>query len=420
VRGVNGWKRRRIKAKSDRRSTSKKQRSATLAVALATAPTQIRRNNFRISVSGFIHNAHSHFFNFMQQLRSIASLIALAVLTVPVSADEVRLKDGTVVKGVINSIEAGTLSIVPGYNADGTGKAFKFKLEDIISFNTDEPLFVGTAAIESKSADNVAYGKVESTSSGIRVITSTGTSTASVAQIKAAWRTPMESPQAKALDKLARKWTLEFATDLRGKTGNSDQIGAAFGFTAVNSGQNDTLTFRTRYNYQRTDNNKSADDLAAGMDYESRFTESLLWYARTNDGYNKLNQIDFFAECAVGGGMVFINKPNQKLETRLGAGYRYEALSDNSERSLPSLDVGVNYQYSWKWGKLESRLTYMPAVEEFGDYRIKHESYVEFPIAQTHYWRIRMGMSNDYNSRPQPGVKRLDTTYFTRIVLNFK
>jgi hypothetical protein len=35
-------------------------------------------------------------------------------------------------------------------------------------------------------------------------------------------------------------------------------------------------------------------------------------------------------------------------------------------------------------------------------------------------WKLRIGVSNDYNSEPGPGVKGLDTTYFTRLILNWK
>jgi hypothetical protein len=36
------------------------------------------------------------------------------------------------------------------------------------------------------------------------------------------------------------------------------------------------------------------------------------------------------------------------------------------------------------------------------------------------HWRFRIGVSNDYNSRPVPGVERLDTTYFARLLLTWK
>jgi hypothetical protein len=39
---------------------------------------------------------------------------------------------------------------------------------------------------------------------------------------------------------------------------------------------------------------------------------------------------------------------------------------------------------------------------------------------QAAMWKLRMGVANDYTSKPSIGKKRLDTTYFTRLVLNWK
>jgi hypothetical protein len=44
---------------------------------------------------------------------------------------------------------------------------------------------------------------------------------------------------------------------------------------------------------------------------------------------------------------------------------------------------------------------------------------LELPIASTQ-WKLRVGVANDYNSQPGRGVDKLDTTYFTRLVLSWK
>jgi hypothetical protein len=35
-------------------------------------------------------------------------------------------------------------------------------------------------------------------------------------------------------------------------------------------------------------------------------------------------------------------------------------------------------------------------------------------------WKMRMGVSNDYNSKPPGRIERLDTAYFTRLVLTWQ
>jgi hypothetical protein len=348
---------------------------------------------------------------------------AAAFLTVSApraGADEIRLKDGTVLLGVIAGVEGGVLSIVPGYNADGSVKVFKFKLDDILTFTTNDAIYVGTASEANATADNVAYGRVEASPSGIRVVTSTGTIAALVSQVKVIYRTPEESPLAKQVKKLERKWAVEVFTDIRGKTGTSEQVGATAGFTAVNSGQNDTLSFAARYNYYRTDKKKSADDLTAGVDYKSNFSDRFFWYARTNTGFNKINLVDFYSESATGLGVMVIKESTHKLEFRLGAAYRYESyISNNPYLSKFALDAGLAYQYAWSWGRFEDKVSFLPTFEELDNYILRHEAFIEFPIASTQNWFIRLGIQNDFNSRPVANVEKLDTTYFTRIVVKF-
>jgi hypothetical protein len=356
----------------------------------------------------------------------LAALAAAALFIFPAAhADEIRLKDGTIVRGIINDVEAGIITITPGYNADGSVKVFKFKLEDLLTFTTNEPIYVGTGSEESQTVDNVAYGRVEASPAGIRVLTSTGTYSAPVSQVKSVYRTIAESPHAKELKKLERKWDVEIFSDIRGKTGTSESLGASFGFSAVNSGQYDTLSFYGKYNYSHTDNNKSADDLSAGIDYKSSFTDRLdrlLWYARTNNGFNKISKIEFFSESAVGGGVMLLNEPKHKLELRTGVSYRYETYMDNITPALnkSGLDAAFHYQYEWSWGRFEDKISYMPTFDDFSNYLFRHEAYLEFPIANTENWSIRLGVYNEYNNHPLPGVERLETTYFTRIVLRFK
>jgi hypothetical protein len=61
----------------------------------------------------------------------------------------------------------------------------------------------------------------------------------------------------------------------------------------------------------------------------------------------------------------------------------------------------------------------VPSFSDFANYHVTHESFYELPLADP-AWKLRMGLSNDYNSKPNPGIKNLDTLYFTRLVLNWK
>jgi len=375
------------------------------------------------------------------------SFAALAAFAPNADADEIRLKDGSVVYGKIADIEGGIVSITPGYNADGSVKVFRFKIEDVLTFSSNDPIFLGVGAAANTTPDNTYNGVVETAPAGVRIKTSTGVIPVPLEQVKLAYRTREDSPEAKALKKLERKWTAELTIDARGKEASARQVGTSIGLSAVNAGPNDKLTLTAKYNYYKSREagfydsdgdgsyEKSTDDFTGGIDYRCNFTDNFLWYIRTNDGYNKVTFVDFFSESAVGLGWQAIKEDKHKLEFRVGAAFRYETYhhghyvtvngENKDSQSLPGLDIGMNYSIEWSWGKFTDAITYLPAFDDFGNFILHHEAAIEFPVANSEYWSIRFGFSNDYNAHPAnnasgQALRKLETTYFARIVLRVK
>ena len=94
-------------------------------------------------------------------------------------------------------------------------------------------------------------------------------------------------------------------------------------------------------------------------------------------------------------------------------------LATKERVSSAGLDLGLSHSLELKDFSLVNRLSYDPAFADFSDYRVLHESFLELPLHST-MWKVRMGVANDYTSKPAVGKKRLDTTYFTRLVLNWR
>ena len=100
---------------------------------------------------------------------------------------------------------------------------------------------------------------------------------------------------------------------------------------------------------------------------------------------------------------------------------REDTVRENLERRVKSagLDFGLAHNLTFGDSKLVNRISYVPAFDDFGNYRLNHESFYEIPLAVPS-WKLRLGVSNDYNSQPGRGVEKLDTAYFTRFVLNWQ
>ncbi len=362
-------------------------------------------------------------------MRSRNTILALAAFAlVPfASADELRLKDGSVIKGKILGIEPGKDGAPGEFTVEspsfkGSDKApVKIPQDTVSTFSTDGDFLFATAG------QTRAKGKVESTADGVKVVTTDGVITSNVGNIRDGWTPGSPSPDDKARAKLDRRW--EYTADIAiiGQTGNGESIGANGGLTAVNKGPDDEMKFYGKMNYAKAkagagDWNKTADDLNAGLEYTSYFSRPMLWYVRSNNGYNKVQQISFFTTDAVGIGSLLIDKETQHLTVRTGIAYRFESYRNNirDDVSAPGLDFGLHHDCQFKHFSMVNELSVTPAFDDFGNIIALHDSYIEMPLANTESWKLRLGTNNQYRAQVTQGIDRLITTYYLKFVLNWK
>lgn len=345
------------------------------------------------------------------QKRLLSSLSAAALfvaLSSIAGADVIETKNGARLVGKVTKIDGTAITLSTDYAGDLT-----IKQGEVASLQTDEPRFVRL------TGGTVMAGTVQPIADGKIQITGTdGVITTSVDKIAATWAPGSNDP---ALAALATKWTIEAAADITGKTGNSEQFGTAVSARAKRIGPTDVLQFYTAYNRQKTDGEVSADQFKAGIDYANNFAGRKSWYMRDEAGFDRVKDIELYNLAATGMGYDFIKKEKQILTGRFGLAFRYEGYRNPATEDVKSfgLDLGLHHEYTFSDAKLVNDLTYMPAFDDFTNYRATHESYFEIPLLNPE-WKLRIGISNDYTSQPGDDVERLDTTYFTRFVLGWR
>ena len=68
---------------------------------------------------------------------------------------------------------------------------------------------------------------------------------------------------------------------------------------------------------------------------------------------------------------------------------------------------------------MQNDLTYVPAVDDFSNYRVVHDSGIEIPIGSSENWKLRLGILNEYQSET-PADEKLDTSYYTRMIYSWR
>ena len=336
-----------------------------------------------------------------------------ALLMVSARADQVNLKDGSVVKGKVVNIVDGKLTI----KTDSLGE-MKIDFNNIANFTTDEPMVVSTTT----SAATVT-GKIGAAEGGKTAIN--GTVVANT-DIKNVWR-PGEPDPSIPLPK-PRKWKYEIAFDVAGKTGNTEKTTVGGSAKAMMEGANDKLMLYIRGHYAKENGVKNEQEIVGGADYEIRLNgSSHTAYARVEAEQDKFDNYKLLTTAAAGYGFYLLDKEDFKVRLRAGLTYIHKSYYEGMDDSD---DIGVEFGYHHElnirnFSKIDAKLvtdvTYQPVFDNFqDDYRVYHESALDIPLTKNGLWSIRLGVSNEYNNRVAAGMKRMDTTYFGRLVITWE
>ena len=357
--------------------------------------------------------------NAKPSLRALAVFLCAALFSVlQLSADVVETRNGARIVGTVTKIEDGKVFVTTDYAGDLT-----IKQSEVTVLSTMAPVFVRLAS------GTVLQGTLAGEGSTLKIAGADGELSTKVEKVAASWGPGGEDPQVTAMKKeiaaRERKWAFQTSVDITGNSGNTNSTGLAAGFTATLASSQDALKFYATTNYATSEyaagvENKTADEVKGGVDYASFYSERSGWFVRQELERDNVEDVNLRSTTDAGFTYRVIKTEQHQLTTRFGAGYRFESYGTGVENKGAVLSTGLNNAI--KFGdkvSLVTELQFLPSVDDFADYRFVHDSAFELPITAD-FWKLRVGLNNQYNSRPQPGREEMDTTYYTRLVLSWK
>jgi putative salt-induced outer membrane protein YdiY len=330
-------------------------------------------------------------------------------------AATLTLTDGSAIKGDLEKVHEGVV-----YFKTGFAGTLEIPQEQVAGLSSDMPVMLRT------SEGEVFKGPVMAGENGkVTVASSSGPVSADIGGVASAWkpgdRDPIAVAKEAALEGQLRKWSYQASVDVTGSDGNTENFGSMLAFEAKLEGPDDRLLMYANYSYQETGGVKSQDEQKGGMKYTNFFTEKWGWFVREELERDTFEKIDFRSTTAAGITYKFIEEDRMTLEGSGGISYRYESYSDlRGDDGFAGLDFALDFGWQFAdWGKLVTNLTYVPSIDDFGDFLFTHESGVNIPLGTSDAWVLRLGLSHKYNSEPGDGLESLDTTYFTRLILKW-
>lgn len=343
-----------------------------------------------------------------RKLLTCLSLATALAGAAQLAADTVATKDGSTIQGKVLHVTGGVVEIETAFAG-----VLKIQQSSVTSLATDSPVYLRY------QGGNTIQGAVSTAGGEVRVAGPGAWGTGSVDKVEAVWIKDSDSPEAQAAAAAKRTWAFEASVDIVGTQGNTDSLATAVGFAATLAGPNDKLAFYAAYSRAELEKKISANNAKGGVDYSAFFNPRTSWYVREEIGTDKIKELDFYSNSAAGLGYSVIRKPAQELTFRAGLAYRYESYLSGDNLSTPALDLGLMHSFTAGTWRIGNKLAFLPSLQNFSNYLLQHDSFLELPLASTQ-WKIRLGVANNYTSEPQPGKEKLDTTYYTKFLLSWK
>lgn len=318
-------------------------------------------------------------------------------------ADTVETRDGSRFVGKGVTIDAGVVSL----DTVSAG-IISIKQSEVTTISTDQPISI-------RLDTGTKFDGTVSTQNGeVQIAGPDGHITTTITKVMQSW--PVGG-----LDPAAGHWDYEATVDISGTSGNKTQLGTAAGVSAKRISPQDELDLYANYNRQVAEGVASADQFKAGIDYTSYVTASSSWFVRDEAGFDRIMDIEFYETAAAGLGEALIKNDVDLLTARVGIAYRYDSYRSppvTPTVSTAAADFELKNDYKNASWELENALIVLPAISNFKNVIVSQDSFSQIPLKNP-AWKLRLGFSNDYVSEPPVGIKRLDTTYYTRLILDW-
>ena len=332
------------------------------------------------------------------------ALVAILLITRPVSADEVVFLNGDRLTGKIVSAAGGKLVL----KTDGAGEV-TIDLAKVRTFSSTEPVRVRVG--EKIQIDSpVAAGPD--------------------GQVQAQMA-PGAPPQPVPIKDIVAivpppAWTGSLALNGMLTTGNSETEQLGFTSRLGKRWEDDRLSFGAQYNFGRQedpdtgDKTTTADYGMAFGKYDHFLTRRFYLYALARIEHDGVADLEYRFSPGVGVGYQWFEGPTFNLATEAGIGWVYEKFEHDGSRDF----VAGRLAYAIDWSpvpgvlKLYHTLEYLPSLEDFtNDYLLNLVAGLRATVWKGFFADFRVEFSHD--NTPAPGRKKDDTRFIVGVGWEF-
>ncbi|GBC77418.1 hypothetical protein HRbin08_00896 [bacterium HR08] len=238
------------------------------------------------------------------------------------------------------------------------------------------------------------------------------------AQLPAEGKTPPldSSPTTTRSDE--RSWRGAFDVSYAGHRGTTDSDSLVLDVRAQRQREPWRLRLRSRYFRALKDRSLAGNEWLGGGRLDRFFSPRLFVFASGDFEFDEVERVNLRSIYAVGFGADLLASESRALSISGGGGYTRESFRDGTRRE--SLSGVFRQEFRQKLSpqsQLEQQLHFLQDLREAARFKLRFESALRFRVSEL--FTVRFGISNAYDHRPQPGVRRNEVTFTTGVGVTF-
>ena len=362
-------------------------------------------------------------------LKTLFALAVAAVLSTPMLADTITLKNGDHITGTVSQLAGGKLTVKTAYAGDLT-----ITFDEVTNVKLDKPLVLSTETKVGKKIDikKTDITGIERTSSGFTVTSASGPEPVPPAGLgtlrDAASQTAYE---ASLHPSFAHGWSGVANISVALSTGNSETTTIGTGVVAARPTRTDktSLYYNTLYTHDGVAGKTTANQTNAGLRYDHNLNPKVFLFGTGDFATNALQALDLRTVVGGGFGWHAIAKPRQQLDVLGGVVWTHENYgginntgapgpTTSSTDSFAALDFGE--QYTRKLGKNSSfteQAFIFPDLQDTSQYRFTTNAGLSTKLSSWLSWQTTF--SDIYVTDPPAGAKDNDLVFTTGLGITF-
>lgn len=296
----------------------------------------------------------------------VVALLACTVLSPPVGADTIRLKNGDQLSGVIRSED-----------------------DDAVTL---EHLWLGTLLIKRASITEI------------------------VREPSAAPALPPLEPKESEVD-----WTRKITLGYDLTRGNTIKEGLAFQMMASRKTKKNELALQARGNYASTNQEMDTQRYGGSARYAYSFGQEMKWYKfyKLEGEHDRFSNVDWRLLPSLGVGYWFADTEDWKAMTEIGAGWERTEFRDGTSERSDVVVIPRAFAQKRIFGDavVSETLTIWPNISETGEFRFRSETKLTNPLTEA--LAMEVAFINEFDSNPGSDVKENNARLTSSLVYTF-